>query len=93
MIEACLSRLMVATQQVWENMTCRLTTRMAKLGFDSQKAVVNTYALMLLFTRRSSSSNWTSQQRASISNWTARQQISSSNWTTILRTSNSNWIT
>jgi hypothetical protein len=68
-----------ATQQVWENMTYRLTTRMAKLGFDSQKAVVNIYALMLLFTRRSSSSNWTSQQRTSSSNWTTRQWISSSN--------------
>jgi hypothetical protein len=42
---------MVATQQVWENMTCRLTIRMGKLGFDSHKAVVNIYALMLLFTR------------------------------------------
>jgi hypothetical protein len=28
-------------------MTCRLTTRMAKLGFDLQEAVVNIYALML----------------------------------------------
>jgi hypothetical protein len=28
-------------------MTCRLSTRMAKLGFDSQKAVVKTYTLML----------------------------------------------
>jgi hypothetical protein len=28
-----LSRVMVTTQQVWENMTCKLTTRMAKLGF------------------------------------------------------------
>jgi hypothetical protein len=46
-------------------MACRLTTRMAKLGFDSQEAVVNIYALMLLFTRRTSSSNWTSQQRTS----------------------------
>jgi hypothetical protein len=45
---------MVATQQVWENMTCRLTTRMTKLEFDSQKVVVNIYTLMLLFTRRSS---------------------------------------
>jgi hypothetical protein len=42
---------MVATQQVWENMISRLTTRMAKLGFDSQKIVVNIYTLMLLFTR------------------------------------------
>jgi N-acyl-L-homoserine lactone synthetase len=56
-MQASLSRVMVATQQVWENMACRLTTRMAKLGFDSQKAVVNIYALMLLFTRQSSSSN------------------------------------
>jgi hypothetical protein len=32
-------------------MTYKLTTRMAKLRFDSQKAVVNIYALMLLFTR------------------------------------------
>jgi hypothetical protein len=32
-IEANLSRLMVATQEVWKNMTCRLTIRMAKLGF------------------------------------------------------------
>jgi hypothetical protein len=39
---------MVATQQVWENMTCRLTIRMAKLGFDSQKIVVNIYTLVLL---------------------------------------------
>jgi hypothetical protein len=50
-MQASLSRLMVATQQVSENMTCRLTTRMAKLGFDSQKAVVNIFALVLLFTR------------------------------------------
>jgi hypothetical protein len=42
---------MVATQQVRENMTCRLTTRMAKLGFDTQKVVVNIYALILLSTR------------------------------------------
>jgi hypothetical protein len=42
---------MVATQQVWKNMTCRLTTRMAKLGFDSQKAVVKTYALANLVYR------------------------------------------
>jgi hypothetical protein len=42
---------MIATQQVWENMTCRLTPRMTKLGFDLQEAVVNIYALMLLFTR------------------------------------------
>jgi hypothetical protein len=32
MIEAILSRLIVATQQLGENMTCRLSTRMAKLG-------------------------------------------------------------
>jgi hypothetical protein len=42
-MQASLSRIIVATQQVWENMTCRLTTRMAKLGFDSQKVVVNIY--------------------------------------------------
>jgi hypothetical protein len=35
MIEASLSRLMVATQQVWENMKC----------FDSQKAVVKNVCL------------------------------------------------
>jgi hypothetical protein len=40
-----------------KNTTCRLTTRMAKLGFDLQEAVVNIYALMLLFIRRTSSSN------------------------------------
>jgi hypothetical protein len=51
MMQASLSRLMIATQQVWENMTCRLTPRMTKLGFDLQEAVVNIYALMLLFTR------------------------------------------
>jgi hypothetical protein len=34
MIEVSLSRLMVATQQVGENKTCRLSTRMAKVGFD-----------------------------------------------------------
>jgi hypothetical protein len=33
MIEASLSGLMVATQQVEENMACKLTTRMAKSGF------------------------------------------------------------
>jgi hypothetical protein len=33
MIEASLSRLMVATQQAGGNMTYKLTTRMAKLGF------------------------------------------------------------
>jgi hypothetical protein len=46
-IEASFSRLMIATQQVGKNMTCRLSTRMAKLGFDLQKAVVKTYTLML----------------------------------------------
>jgi hypothetical protein len=46
-IETSLSRLMVAHHQVGENMTCRVSTRMAKLGFDSQKAVVKTYTLML----------------------------------------------
>jgi hypothetical protein len=56
-MQASLSRLMVATQQVGENMTCRLTTRMAKQGFDLQEAVVNVYALMLLFNRRTFSSN------------------------------------
>jgi hypothetical protein len=62
-----------------KNMTCRLTTRTAKLGFDLQEAVVNIYTLMLLFTRRTSSSNWTSQQRTSSSNWITWQWISSSN--------------
>jgi hypothetical protein len=66
-MQASLSRVMVATKLVWENMTCRLTTRMAKLGFDSQKVVVNIYAFMLLFTRRSSNSNWISQHRTSSS--------------------------
>jgi hypothetical protein len=42
-----LSRLMIATQQVGKNMTCRLSTRMAKLGFESQKVVVKTYTIML----------------------------------------------
>jgi hypothetical protein len=50
-MQASLSRLMVATQQVGENMTCRLTTRMVKQGVDLQEAVVNVYALMLLFNR------------------------------------------
>jgi hypothetical protein len=43
---------MVATQQVGENMTCRLTTRMAKQGFDLQEAVVSVNALMLLFQEK-----------------------------------------
>jgi hypothetical protein len=51
-----------------QNMTCRLTTRMAKLGFDMQEARVKIYALMLLFIRWTSSSNWISQQRTSSSN-------------------------
>jgi hypothetical protein len=50
-MQASLSRLMVTTHQVGENMTCRLTTRMAKQGFGLQEAVVNVYALMLLFNR------------------------------------------
>jgi tetrahydromethanopterin S-methyltransferase subunit F len=33
-IEASLSRLMVATQQVWKNMTWGLITRKARLGFN-----------------------------------------------------------
>jgi hypothetical protein len=74
-----------------KNMTCRLTTRMAKVGFDLQEAVVNIYALMLLFTMWSSNSNWTSQQRTSNSNWITWQRISSSNWTTFHRISSSNW--
>jgi hypothetical protein len=49
MMQASLSRLMVSTQQVGENMTCQLTTRMAKQGFDLQEAVVSVYALRLLF--------------------------------------------
>jgi hypothetical protein len=40
-IEASLSRLMVATGQVWKNMTRGLLTRKAKLEFNLQKAVVN----------------------------------------------------
>jgi hypothetical protein len=65
-----------------KNMTCRLTTRMAKLWFDFQEVVVSIYALMLLFTRWISSSNWISQQRPSSSNWITWQRISSSSWTT-----------
>jgi hypothetical protein len=75
-----------------KNMTCGLTTRMAKLEFDLQEAVINRYDLMLLFTRRTSSSNWTSQQRTSSSNWTTWSLISSSNWTTPHRISSSNWM-
>jgi hypothetical protein len=55
--------------------------------------VVNFYALMLLFNRRTSSSNWTTQQQLSSSNWTTQQRLSSSNWTTQQRLSSSNWIT
>jgi hypothetical protein len=44
MIEASLSRLMVATQQVGENMTPRLIARKARLWFDLQKALVNSMA-------------------------------------------------
>jgi hypothetical protein len=38
---------MVATQQVRGNLTCMLSIRMARLGFDSQNAVVKTYTLMI----------------------------------------------
>jgi hypothetical protein len=51
-IEASLSRLMIATQQVGENMTWRLSTRMTwLLGFDLQKAVVISYALINLVNK------------------------------------------
>jgi hypothetical protein len=74
-IETSLSRLMVATQQVWENVTWGLITRKARLRFDVQKAIVMTYALSILGNELISLKKWPRSHHR-ISPWPTHSLIS-----------------
>jgi hypothetical protein len=66
---------MVATQQVWENMTWGLIIRKARLGSDMQKAVVMTYALSILGNEFISSMQWPRSHHR-VSQWPTHSLIS-----------------